>query len=36
MSSDRGGRVSGLLTGLYELTMAAGYVQKRFNAQAHL
>lgn len=33
MSSDRAGRASGLLTDLYEL-MAAGYVQKRFNAQA--
>jgi nicotinate phosphoribosyltransferase len=32
--SDRDGHVSGLLTDLYELTMAAGYVQKRLNVQA--
>lgn len=29
-----GGPFSGLLTDLYELTMAAGYVQKRFDAHA--
>ena len=29
-----GGSFSGLLTDLYELTMAAGYVQNRFNARA--
>ena len=29
-----GGPFSGLLTDLYELTMAAGYVQKRFDARA--
>ena len=29
-----GGPISGLLTDLYELTMAAGYVQNRFNARA--
>jgi nicotinate phosphoribosyltransferase len=29
-----GARSSGLLTDLYELTMAAGYVQNRFNASA--
>ena len=28
------GRFSGLLTDLYELTMAAGYVQNRFDARA--
>jgi len=34
MSSYPGGRLSGLLTDLYELTMAAGYVQKHFEARA--
>jgi hypothetical protein len=34
MSSCPAGYVSGLLTDLYELTMAAGYVQKHFAAQA--
>src|SRR6266536_155763 len=34
MSSYPGGRLSGLLTDLYELTMAAGYVQKQFEARA--
>src|SRR5436189_6191552 len=34
MSSYPGGHVSGLLTDLYELTMAAGYVQNRFDARA--
>src|SRR5215471_3336590 len=29
-----GGRVSGLLTDLYELTMTAGYVQRGFEANA--
>jgi nicotinate phosphoribosyltransferase len=29
-----GGPISGLLTDLYELTMAAGYVQNRFDARA--
>src|SRR5205814_8213901 len=33
MSSYPGGRLSGLLTDLYELTMAAGYVQKHFEAR---
>src|SRR5256886_4360134 len=34
MSGYPGGRLSGLLTDLYELTMAAGYVQKHFEARA--
>ena len=34
MSGYPGGRLSGLLTDLYELTMAAGYVQKQFKAHA--
>lgn len=34
MSSYFGQRVSGLLTDLYELTMAAGYVQKKMDARA--
>ncbi len=34
MSSCPAGYISGLLTDLYELTMAAGYVQKHFEARA--
>lgn len=34
MGMHSGGPFSGLLTDLYELTMAAGYVQNRFDAQA--
>jgi nicotinate phosphoribosyltransferase len=34
MSGYPSGRLSGLLTDLYELTMAAGYVQKHFKAHA--
>src|SRR5438105_2577745 len=34
MSGYPGGRLSGLLTDLYELTMAAGYAQKHFEARA--
>jgi hypothetical protein len=36
MSDYPGLRMSGLLTDLYELTMAAGYVQKNIEARAHV